>query len=46
VGYGVVPMDVLTGIPGSSGKSLYGSASKSKKVIRVVCGIGTVIKNA
>ena len=48
VGYGVVPMDAFDRkLPGGSGKSLYGSRiKKAKKVIRVVCGIGTVIKNA
>ena len=47
VGYGVVPMDVFDRkYREAVGRVCTDLASKSKKVIRVVCGIGTVIKNA
>ena len=47
VGYGVVPMDAFDRkYREAVGRVCTDLASKSKKVIRVVCGIGTVIKNA
>ena len=45
VGYGVVPMDAFDRkYREAVGRVCTDLASKSKKVIRVVCGIGTVIK--
>ena len=47
VGYGVVPMDAFDRkYREAVGRVCTGLASKSKKVTRVVCGIGTVIKDA
>ena len=47
VGYGVVPIDAFDRkYREAVGRVCTDLASKSKKVIRVVCGIGTVIKNA
>ena len=47
VGYGVVPMDAFDRkYREAVGRVCTDLASKSKKVIRVVCGIGMVIKNA
>ena len=47
VGYGVVPMDAFDRkYREAVGRVCTGLASKSKKVTRVVCGIGTVIKGA
>lgn len=47
VGYGVVPMDAFDRkYRETVGRVCTELAAKSKKVTRVVCGIGTVIKNA
>ena len=47
LGYGVVPVDAFDRkYREAVGRVCTDLASKSKKVIRVVCGIGTVIKNA
>ena len=47
VGYGVVPMDAFDRkYREAVGRVCTGLAAKSSKVIRVVCGIGTVIKDA
>lgn len=47
VGYGVVPMDAFDRkYREAVGRVCTGLAAKSKKVTRVVCGIGTVIKDA
>lgn len=47
VGYGIVPIDAFDRkYREAVGRVCTDLASKSKKVIRVVCGIGTVIKNA
>ena len=47
VGYGVVPIDAFDRkYREAVGRVCTDLASKSKKVVRVVCGIGTVIKNA
>lgn len=47
VGYGVVPIDAFDRkYREAVGRVCTDLASKSKKVIRVVCGIGMVIKNA
>lgn len=47
VGYGVVPMDAFDRkYREAVGRVCTGLADKCSKVTRVVCGIGTVIKNA
>lgn len=47
VGYGVVPMDAFDRkYREAVGRVCTSLAAKSTKVTRVVCGIGTVIKNA
>lgn len=47
VGYGVVPMDKFDRIYREKvGRVCTELAKKSNKVVRVICGIGTVIKNA
>lgn len=47
VGYGVVPMDAFDRkYREAVGRICTSLAAESKKVVRVVCGIGTVIKNA
>ena len=47
VGYGVVPMDAFDRkYREAVGRVCTGLAAKCSKVTRVVCGIGTVIKNA
>ena len=47
VGYGVVPMDAFDRkYREAVGRICTSLAAKSQKVIRVVCGIGMVIKNA
>ena len=47
VGYGVVPMDAFDRkYREAVGRICTSLAAKSRKVTRVVCGIGTVIKNA
>ena len=47
VGYGVVPIDAFDRkYREAVGRICTSLASKSSKVTRVVCGIGTVIKNA
>ena len=47
LGYGIVPIDAFDRkYREAVGRVCTDLASKSKKVIRVVCGIGTVIKNA
>lgn len=47
VGYGVVPMDKFDRIYREKvGRVCTELAKKSNKVVRVICGIGTVIKDA
>ena len=47
LGYGVVPMEVFDRkYREATGRICTRIAAKSSQVIRVVCGIGTVIKNA